>query len=74
MSRIGGRENLSMERGGGIKTFCPLCRGRARIPTASKAEFFVTIVSSRKPLTVFRKNLILDVTGFLVLPLLFPLF
>ena len=29
----------------------------AALPTKSKSEFFVTIVNSRKPLTVFRKNL-----------------
>ena len=56
-----------------MKTFCPLCRGRARIPTRCKTEFFVTVVNCRKSLTVFRKNSILDVTGFLVLPLLFTL-
>ena len=53
------------------KTFFPLCRGRSRTPTASKMAFFVTVVNSQKPLTVFKKNLILDVTGFLVLALLF---
>ena len=56
-----------------VKTVCPLCRVRARIRTTSKTEFFVIIVTSWKPLTVFRKNLILVATGALVLPLLFPL-
>ena len=60
------------KRGRG-KTVWPLCRGRAKTPARSKAEFFVTIVNNRKSLTVFRKNLILDVTGFLVLSLLFLL-
>ena len=65
MVRMGGRKIL--------KTVCPLYRGRAGTPITSKMAFIVTIVGSWKPLTVFRKNLILDVTGFLVLPLLFPL-
>ena len=45
-----------------IKTVCPPFTGRARTPVRSKKEFFVTLVNSQKPLIVFRKNLILDVT------------
>ena len=50
-----------------VKTVCPLFRGRARTPVRSRKEFFVTLVNNQKPLTVFRKNLILDVTWFLLL-------
>ena len=64
--------------GGGVnwgegENFCPLSRARAGFPTTSKTEFSVTIVISRRSLTIFKKNFILDATGFLVLPLLFPL-
>ena len=65
---VGRREFFKFWR---AKTFFPLSRGRSRTPTASKMAFFVTVVNSQKPLTVFKKNLILDVTGFLVLALLF---
>ena len=58
---------------GRVKTICPLCRGRAGTMATSEMEFFVTIVNSQKSLFVFRKNLILDFTVFLVLALLFPL-
>ena len=67
-----GREGRFLN-GGRVKAFSPLYRGRARIPTTSRIEFFVTIDNNQRLLTVFRKNFILDVTGFLVLPLLFLL-
>ena len=67
-----GREGKFLNEGR-VKNFCPLCRGRARISTTSKREFFVTIINRRKSLTVFRKNFFIDIVGFLVLPLPFPL-
>ena len=72
MAKLGEGKFLN-EGGGTLKKFCPLCGGRARIPITFKTDFLATIVNSRKLLTVFRKNFFLDVTGFLVLPLLFPL-
>ena len=39
------------------KTVSPLCKGRASTPTIFKADCFVTVVNSWKPLSVFRKNL-----------------
>ena len=64
---------LFLLRRGGVETLCPLYRGRARTPKTFKMYFFVTIVNIWRPLTVSRKNLILDDTGVLILDLLFPL-
>ena len=67
------RANKRYGKNGGEDTVYPPCRGRAKTPTTSKTEFFVSKINSWKQLTVFRNNLILDVTGALVLHLLFHL-
>ena len=48
-----GREIFLIKEGnflnGGGEAVCPLCRGRARIPTTSNGKFCVSIVNSWKP-------------------------
>ena len=51
---------------GEVKIVWPLSRGRGWTPTISTMEFYVMIVKTWKTLTVFRKNLIFNVTGALV--------